>query len=371
MQLLESESAVQSAMESGPDSGMAPSPGPAAEGAGRESLLGLVRGASALASGQSKVDQSNVDQTSLGYCAHTETVDWGRAYEAGSPDGLSANGATYGRTRGSAHVGDVAVDDLDVLLSAVKARLRRTVGDGPAIVDGGPRGETAQRSADFIKSGVLDCVKALDQIQATLARELARRSELERELTDTQMALSQALADLSGTEAGERHARHLAEHDSLTTLPNRDFFLARLDAEVASLTGRMQDLAVLHLDLGEIKPIDDRYGHDMRDELLRIIGMRLARSLRSDDIVCCLGGDKFGCLLTAVHGRAQLGVLARKLIDAVSAPLLIGKCKLAVRPSIGIAVSPGHGTSSEDLLRNAEAAMNRAKRHQTGYAFFD
>jgi diguanylate cyclase (GGDEF)-like protein len=364
MQLLESESAVQSGMESDPKSGVTPSPCPAAQEAGREALLGLVRGAGAVLSGQSKVDQ-----TSLGHGARAEPADCGMA--AGSTHARSANGATYGRTRGSVYVGEVAVDDLDVLLCAVKARLRRTVGDGPAIVDGGARAETAQRSADLVKSGVLDCVRALDQIQVTLARELAQRSELERELADTQMALAEALADLSGTEAGERHARHVAQHDSLTSLPNRGFFLERLDAEVASLKDRRQDLAVLYLDLGEVKPIGDRYGHDMGDELLRIVGMRLARSVRSDDIVCRLGGDKFGCLLTEVHGRAQLGVLALKLIDAVSAPLQIGKCKLVVRPSIGIAVSPVHGTSSEDLLRNADSAMNRAKRHQTGYAFFD
>jgi diguanylate cyclase (GGDEF)-like protein len=363
MQVLESGSALQSGMESEPDSGMAPCACPAQE-SGRESLPRLGRGASA-------AGQSKVDQTCLADRAHADPAEWGMAYEAGSAPGLSANGATYGRTRGSVHVGEVAVDDLDVLLSAVKARLRRTVGDGPAIVDGGARGETAKRSADLVKSGVLDCVKALDQIQATLARELARRSELERELADTQMALAEALADLSGTEAGERHARHLAQHDSLTSLPNRGYFLERLDAEVASLADRRHDLAVLYLDLGEVKPRGDRYGHDMGEELLRIVGMRLARSVRSDDVVCHLGGDKFGCLLAEVHGRAQLGVLARKLIDAVSAPLQIGKCKLVVRPNIGIAVSPGHGTSSDDLLRNADTAMNRAKRHQTGYAFFD
>jgi diguanylate cyclase (GGDEF)-like protein len=278
---------------------------------------------------------------------------------------MRRDAAVFGRSSGSAYHGDVASQDLGELLSAVNARLRRTVGDGPLP----SRGEAGERHLQSMRTAVLECVAALDQIQSTLKLEMERRDGLEVEVGDIQAALAQALADLAGTQAGERYALHLAQHDSLTSLPNRAFFLERLDTELASLRMRRQSLAVLYLDLDEFKPVNDRYGHGTGDELLRIVGIRLSRSVRIDDMVCRLGGDEFACLLVDVQGRAQLGALAQKLIDTVAAPLQVGKRKLVVRPSIGIALSPEHGSSSEDLLRRADEAMYHAKRQRTGFSF--
>jgi diguanylate cyclase (GGDEF)-like protein len=128
---------------------------------------------------------------------------------------------------------------------------------------------------------------------------------------------------------------------------------------------------VLYLDLDGFKPINDLHGHDAGDELLRIVAARLARSIRAEDMVCRLGGDEFACLLSDPLNRERLGHLACKLFDAVSAPLQLGPLKLTVRPSIGIAVCPTDGATTDALLKCADAAMYRAKRHQSGYAFFD
>jgi diguanylate cyclase len=241
------------------------------------------------------------------------------------------------------------IADWELLLDAVKARLSSSVVEAPA---------------------VLDCVHDLDRLQAMLAHDLLRCQQLELDLFDAQAALAQAHAELAGTQAGERRARHLALHDSLTLLPNRSHFRGRLDAALGLGDPPRHPLAVLYLDLDGFKPINDRHGHDTGDDLLRVVAARLARAVRAGDMVSRLGGDEFACLLADLPGRQQLCQLACKLFDAVSAPVRIGKLELTVRPSIGIAVCPTDGATTDALLKSADAAMYAAKRDRTGYAFF-
>ena len=261
----------------------------------------------------------------------------------------------------------VAIGDWDDLLNAVKARLRLTGGE-KLVTKAGPEVLDVERR---VRAGVLACLAALDELHMKLASELGRRQQLEREVVDAQTALMQARADLVGSQAGERRARHLALHDCLTALPNRNFFREQLDRALAQTGPQRQALAVLYLDLDKFKPINDEYGHGVGDELLRIIAARLTRAVRADDIVSRMGGDEFACVLGGVTSQEQLGLLACKLLDAVSAPLYIGNLALCVQPSIGIAIYPTDGATTEVLLKNADAAMYSAKRQKTGYAFFD
>ena len=261
---------------------------------------------------------------------------------------------------------DVAIKDWDELLSAVKTRLKLTAGELPVAT---PELETHDTSSG-VRASVLECVAALDQLQTTLTHELGRRHQLELEVFDAQSALAQACTELAGTQAGERRARHLALHDGLTSLPNRSFFRERLDRALAHAEPHPQALAVLYFDLDGFKAINDAHGHDAGDELLRIVAARLARAVRAEDVVGRLGGDEFACLLADLPSREQLSHLACKLYDAVSTPFQLGKLKLTIRPSIGIAMCPDHGATSEALLKNADTAMYHAKRHQSGYAFF-
>ena len=239
--------------------------------------------------------------------------------------------------------------DWELLLDAVKTRLTSSAGSAPA---------------------VFDCVHDLDLLQGLLAHDLGRLQRLELELFDTQTAVAQARAELAGTRAGEQRARHLAQHDSLTQLPNRSHFRERLDDALGLGDPLRQPLAVLYLDLDGFKPINDRHGHDAGDELLRIVAARLARAVRAGDMVSRLGGDEFACLLADLPGRQQLCQLACKLFDAVSAPVKVGKLRLTVRPSIGIAICPTDGATTDALLKSADVAMYAAKRDRTGYAFF-
>ncbi len=261
---------------------------------------------------------------------------------------------------------DIAICDWDDLFNAVKARLNSVVCECPS--SAGPR--SLPRSGRQVKTVVQECTADLDQLHQTMANELGRRQQLELEVFDTRTALAQARAELVGTQAGERRARHLALHDSLTSLPNRGFFMERLNHALALTAPRRRSLAVMYLDLDGFKPVNDNHGHAAGDELLRIVAARLRRAVRAEDMVSRIGGDEFACLLGGLHDREQLGHLAAKVFDAISAPCKIGALRVAVHPSIGIAVCPDDGTTSEILLQNADKAMYAAKRQQTGHAFF-
>jgi diguanylate cyclase (GGDEF)-like protein len=261
---------------------------------------------------------------------------------------------------------DVAIADLDDLLSAVKAKLRLTVADRLAQI---PE-LRAVDAATTVQTSVLECVSALDQLHLTLSHELARRQQLELEVFETQTALAQTRSQLAGTQAGERRARHLAMHDDLTALPNRSYFRDQLDQALADADLKEQPIAVMYLDLDGFKAVNDAHGHHAGDEFLKIVAARLRRAVRAQDTVSRLGGDEFGCLLTGMPSRDHLGTLAFKLLLAVSAPFKIGTLTLSVRPSIGIATRSSDGESADLLLKHADAAMYRAKREHTGYSFF-
>lgn len=197
-----------------------------------------------------------------------------------------------------------------------------------------------------------------------------QRCRVEGDMVAALAALEKLRSELAGSQAGERKARHLALHDSLTSLPNACYFRERLDQVVAVAAQEHKEIAVLFMDLDRFKPINDVHGHAAGDELLSIIAARLMRTIRADDMVCRLGGDEFACLLLNAPGRAQLSRLASKVFDVVSDPVRLGSVTLSVRPSIGIAVFPESGTTSTMLLQHADEAMYQAKKQRTGYSFF-
>lgn len=268
---------------------------------------------------------------------------------------------------GSVFARDVAVGDWDDLMNAVKVRLRETVAEATL--------ETSEpaleHAAEAMRTSVLECVAALDQLHSTLVHELGRCRQLKLEVLSAQSALAQARSELLGTRAGERRARHLALHDGLTALPNARYFRERLDKALNEPEARRPSIALLYLDLDGFKEINDAHGHDAGDELLKIVAARLTRAVRGGDMVSRLGGDEFACLLEDSLERRHLTRLASKVFDAVCAPLKIGPLELTVRPSIGIAICPVDGETADALLKNADTAMYHAKRHRLGHAFCD
>ncbi|BEL02933.1 hypothetical protein Q0Z83_011240 [Actinoplanes sichuanensis] len=165
----------------------------------------------------------------------------------------------------------------------------------------------------------------------------------------------------------EQEARWRAEHDSLTGLPNRE----RLAATVARWTDPDTQVSVLLLDLDRFKLVNDHWGHEVGDEMLRAAAARIVATVRADDLVCRTGGDEFAVALTAPVGDPAAEALAGRLLAALDEPLPLSVGAVDVTASIGIATA-GAGTGAVELLRDADTAMYRAKDSgRNRYAVFD
>ena len=284
---------------------------------------------------------------------------------------------------------DIAIGDWTDLISAVKDRLTLIVRDTPAAA-ASTEMQLRDRRA-WVQAGVLDCVSALDQLHSTLTHELARCRQVERVAFEARIALAKEREELFGNRAGERRGRHVSLRDGVGLLPNRGGFGEGLEralngvepdatadatadattnAKAESLPGSPA-LTVLILDLDGFKEINERHGPSVGDELLKILAARLVRTLRPEDTVGRVDVCEFACLLFGPTDREALSQLACSVFDSVSAPVKLGRLNLRVSPSIGMAVSPDHGATCEILIARADAAMVQAKRHRTGYAFFD
>ena len=154
---------------------------------------------------------------------------------------------------------------------------------------------------------------------------------------------------------------HLAYHDTLTGLPNRQLFLDRLNLAISHAHRTAQRLAVFFLDLDRFKIINDSLGHAIGDRLLQAISQRLTALLREGDTVTRIGGDEFTILVPHLQHSDDAIVVARKVRDALKHPIELDGRELYVSTSIGISLYPNDGEDATALLRNADAAMYRAK----------
>ncbi|MFM9879965.1 MAG: diguanylate cyclase domain-containing protein [Burkholderiaceae bacterium] len=278
-------------------------------------------------------------------------------------------------------------EDWDMLFSAVITRLRRSAAPSQAAP-----GNDAAQAAQQLQAAAMECAQALEQLHqnalcelrqaqqrhqqllelhAEFAKSQMDSAQAQIELAQVQTALAQVRSELLDSEATHQRAGHQAMHDRLTALPNRKLFQTRLNSMLGSGPPHGDPLTVMYLELDGFKPINDAYGPDVGAELLKIVAARLSGVVGSHGMVSRLGGDEFACLLAAQHSRQQLTEWVGKLFDTVSAPLKIGKLQHSVKTTIGIASAPADGHSGELLLKNAQAAMHRAKRRQLGHAFFD
>ncbi len=222
-----------------------------------------------------------------------------------------------------------------------------------------------------VRSTAIQGALALERLKSNLAQAFEAREQLERDIRDAHDALEHMRAELAGTQAGERQARHLAAHDPLTGLANRGHFQECLCHALAlhALSGR--GLAILFIDLDGFKPINDTYGHATGDALLRIVASRLSHGVRSGDLVSRLGGDEFACLLHEVESAEHAQGLAMKLLESLRSPCKIGPHIVQVDASIGIVFDREGAGDPADLLLKADMAMYRAKRERTGSAIYE
>ena len=162
-------------------------------------------------------------------------------------------------------------------------------------------------------------------------------------------------------EEAQQAMEHLALHDALTGLPNRFLMLGRLAQALSAAQRHGTRLAVLFLDLDGFKPINDRHGHHIGDEVLKIVATRLRDCVRDCDTVARHGGDEFLVALTDMRGTDDAAAVAVKVLAAVARPVDIGTLTLRVTTSIGIALYPDVASDGEALIRAADAAMYEAK----------
>jgi diguanylate cyclase (GGDEF)-like protein/PAS domain S-box-containing protein len=175
-----------------------------------------------------------------------------------------------------------------------------------------------------------------------------------------------AVQDVTQRNALEAELRHQAFHDSLTSLANRALFTDRVDHAIQGWARDASTTAVLLLDLDEFKTVNDSLGHTAGDALLVAVAARLQSVLRAGDTAARLGGDEFAILLEHLGGTEEVGDLAQRVIDALATPFCLSGKEVFIHASVGIAMSGAGGSSADELLRNADAAMYRAKSQGKG-----
>jgi diguanylate cyclase (GGDEF)-like protein len=171
--------------------------------------------------------------------------------------------------------------------------------------------------------------------------------------------------------ASTERDRYQATHDALTGLANWELMRDRVGQSLAAARRSDGEAALLLIDLDRFKEINDTLGHSYGDRLLCQVGPRLESVLRDGDTVARLGGDEFAVLLPSVGGVDEARVVAERLRDALHQSFDVNGVALDVEASIGIALSPWHGTDTEELLRNADIAMYAAKDRKAGAVVFE
>jgi len=196
-------------------------------------------------------------------------------------------------------------------------------------------------------------------------RQLLANAQHEIEiLVARNIGLQKELAALVQKEA---RVRHLAYHDGLTGLPNRNLLRDRFHQAMSQAERHHKPLALLLLDLDEFKRVNDKLGHASGDKLLQAVALRLTTGIRGADTACRYGGDEFVVMLAEIDSLNIASALAVEIGGRLSEPYIIDGHQIHMAVSVGVAVYPGDGKNYDDLMKQADVAMYRAKNtgHRT------
>ena len=252
---------------------------------------------------------------------------------------------------GQTQYAKVLVDESASELSTIHTSLQREL-----VQEGASPGmKTALCKTQAVEEKVQEASVKLANVTEALGAEVSQRKELHLQL-----------AEMTEQESAARHA---ALHDALTGLANRSLFNDRLEHGLAQAKRLGLTLAVMFMDLDGFKAVNDTYGHDVGDELLRTVADRLRENTREDDTVARVGGDEFLFLVMGANDVPMVASLARKIIDCVQGPCRLTVGQVSIRLSMGIALYPVDGDTSESLVKQADVAMYAAKRNQSEFAF--
>ena len=175
-----------------------------------------------------------------------------------------------------------------------------------------------------------------------------------------------SILDITERKKAERSLKKLALTDSLTGLDNRYSLMKSLEHSLLRQHRENSTLAFMMLDLDGFKQVNDSYGHPTGDALLIEVGKKLKKYFRASDIIARVGGDEFSVILESISFTESLIPLANKIIAVFSEPFIIDNKKLTIGISIGIAVSSASGCSSEEIIKQADAALYQVKENGKG-----
>lgn len=212
-------------------------------------------------------------------------------------------------------------------------------------------------------------------LKQKLARSESNRAMLEEALETHSIALKVHNAELEESREllrrSEAKYRNLALHDTLTGLPNRIMFRERLARALTYAQKFHTFAALLYIDLDRFKPVNDNWGHEAGDMVLKVIAERLRICVRIDDTVARIGGDEFAVLMENLEDFQDAGPLAERILKAIPKPISLGDRSCNIGASIGISCYPMDGNTVDILMQNADAAMYSIKKSgRKGYCFF-
>ncbi len=263
------------------------------------------------------------------------------------------------KARGHTNQAKDMVEACAVDLSSVNSVLKKELDEsGPA-----PAIKLALTQSEDVEIRVEECADELVSVNAALVEGIQERKNLSDELANTYAALMESRRQA-------RKARSDALHDPLTGLPNFTLFKDRLEVALAQARRHEWRVAVMFIDLDRFKHINDTHGHDVGDACLQIIGERLETNTRAEDTACRRSGDEFQFLMTGARSLAVIEALALKLTKTMQTACEVRTMNIEINPSIGIAVYPDDGHSSQELIEKADAAMYAAKHKGAGPLFF-
>lgn len=209
---------------------------------------------------------------------------------------------------------------------------------------------------------------------ATFAGVLQAYFREQRSFPEHDIAFLTSVANVLAEAVARRHVedslQHMALHDQLTGLPNRMLLRDRLEQALRQRARKDHKLALLFADLDGFKQVNDSFGHEAGDTLLRDLGQRWTGALRESDTAARLGGDEFAILLPEVGDLTDVAVIVEKLQAALALPFRVSGNDAFVRASIGVVLAPDHGTDADSLTRRADMAMYAAKRTRSGHAVY-
>ena len=179
--------------------------------------------------------------------------------------------------------------------------------------------------------------------------------------------------DITAQKRAETQITYMARHDGLTGIANRAVLLEKMEDAAARLRRYGNRFTVFMLDLDLFKTVNDSLGHPVGDELLKVVADRLSACIRDTDTVARLGGDEFAILATADSDQRETAIaMASRLLEAVAAPYDLDGHHINIGTSIGIALAPEHGTDVDQLMKNADLALYKAKSEgRDAYRFFE